>query len=165
MTDISILIHNFAIQLATLLFGISAGLVVGWFSAEELSLYQKQLGFLSLFLFAATFALPLLLIEKWIPFAVTGGSYAILALLQKQREWFFFIAPLVLFLATENKTAFFLCTVLVFAATGVMTLRILASFVKEKRLVFNKELFKTIFSAYWQFVVVTMIAYGVVYFV
>lgn len=162
MIDISPLIHNLAIQLASLFFGIIAGLVIGWLSAEEIPRYQKQLGFLSLFLFSATFAIPLLFIEKWIPLAVVGGTYALFAILQKEKERFFLLAPLVLFLTAEEKTVFFLSAVLVFAATSVMTLRILASFVKEKRLVFNKELAKTICTAYVQFVVVTVIIYAVV---
>ena len=136
--------------------------MIGWLSTEEIPRYQKQLGGFSLFLFSATFAVPLLFIEKWIPLAVVGIMYALLAILQKEKELFFLLAPLVLFLTSEEKTVFFLCAVLVFAATGVMTLRILASFVKDKKLVFSKELAKTICAAYVPFVVVSLIVYGVV---
>ncbi len=164
MVDIPTLFHNFAIQLFSLFFGIIAGLLVGWLAVEEIPKYQKQLGFVSLFLFAVTFAAPLLFVEKWIPLVVVGVTYAILAVIQKDKERFFLLSPLVLFLTTENKTGFFLISVLVFAATGVMTLRILALFVKDKKIGFGKELMKTLFDAYAQFIVVSLILYSAAYF-
>lgn len=162
MTHLFILFHNFAIQIFSLLLGIVTGLFVGWLATEEILLYQKQLHFLSLFLFAATFTIPLLFVEKWFVLVVVGGTYALLSIIQKEKERFFLLSPIALFLTTETKNIFFLCSILVFAATGVMTLRILSSFVKEKKLIFTLKLIKTLFSSFLPFIVVTMISYALV---
>ena len=169
MADTFLLMHNAIIQLSSLLFGIIVGLLVGWLAAEEIPLYQKQLGFLSLILFSATFTIPLFFIENWIPLAIVGVTYAILAALRREREWYFLTAPLVLFLSSQNSIAFFITVVIVFLATGMMTLRLLPEFVldtvHEKKLVFQKELFSSLVAAYAQFVVFTLIIYGIIWLI
>lgn len=157
MISLALVFQNFSTQLCSIFLGIVAGSFVGWTAAEELPLYQKQLRFIAQFLFFATFVIPLFFLEQMLPLLFIGITYATLTLLQNDREWYFFVAPLGVFLSSQNNHAFFVANVLVFLATGIMTILIITSFVKKKELLWKKEIFVSYLQNFGMFVLFSLV--------
>lgn len=154
------LIILFLFQLSFLTIGVFAGLLTSWLASEELQEYKKITGRLMMISFILTLLSPLFFVEKWIPVVFIAVSWGVIAFPQKNEEQIFFmLSPLTLFLATQNKDAFFVSSVCFFIAVGLTTMKACSSFVKENMLQLRKELFMEILRHKLWFIGISVLVY------
>ena len=115
----NLILQNFLLQMSSLLLGVLSGSFLSVLAREEISLYKKKIDVLtSLFPFIA-FLVPVLFFlyfsdfKKILPFVVLFLVYVFLFWRTKDQKddishGFLSISPLILFLASADKDAFFL---------------------------------------------------------
>lgn len=158
------LITNFLLQCSVLVLGVLAGLLTSWLASEELQKYKKITVSLILVSFVLTLLSPLFFVEKWVPVVFIALSWGVIAFPQKNQEQvFFMLVPLTLFLATENKDAFFVSSVFFFIAVGLTTVKACSSHVKENMLSLRKELFMEVLQHKLWFVGMSVLVYVLMY--
>jgi hypothetical protein len=153
---------NFVTQLIAPLIASIAAYCTSYLAAEELQQYQKQIETASRLLYVATFIAPILFIENLITPIFIAVSYGVIAFSQKnERQMFFMLAPLSLFIAAQNSTAFLITVCLFAVATFMTTTTLLTKYVKKKELKWDNEVLYDLFATFKVFTVLTVVLYSV----
>ena len=167
----NLILQNFLLQISSLLLGVLSGSFLSVLAQEEISLYKKKIDVLtSLFLFI-TFLVPVLFFlyfsdfKKILPFFVLFLVYVFLFWRTKDKKedifrGFLSISPLILFLASADKDAFFL-TLSFFSLTIILSI---LSFVPslEKMHFLKKCAFLA--QEFFGFLVMTLLVYSITSF-
>ena len=126
------LLEHFLIQIVVLVLGILAGIIVSWLAQEELVLYKDKVALTAKIVFVLTLLSPLFFVERWFVAAFIVLSYGVIAFPQKNEfQIFYLIAPLVLFLSTQDKEGFFVAGGLFLIATLLTTVLFFTDYVKH----------------------------------
>src|SRR3989344_2639146 len=164
----NLILQNFLLQMSSLLLGVLSGSFLSVLAREEISLYKKKIDVLtSLFPFIA-FLVPVLFFlyfsdfKKILPFVVLFLVYVFLFWSTKDQKddishGFLSISPLILFLASADKDAFFL-TLSFFSLTIILSI---LSFVPslEKMHFLKKCTFLA--QEFSGFIIMTVLVYGI----
>lgn len=155
------LLQNLLIQIAVLVLGILAGIVVSWLAQEELVLSKEKIFLFAKIVFVLTLLAPLFFVERWLIVAFVALSYGVIAFPQKNEvQIFYLIAPLTLFLSTQNKEGFFVTGGLFLIATVLTTLLFFSDFVKKKQIVWKKEMWMLLGKKYSGFLLLNGLVYS-----
>ncbi len=120
----NLIIINFLIQCSALIIGISIGSIIHWLAEEELETYKKMLEKGSIVLFLITFLSPLFFVDKLIFIIFIALSWGVVAFPQRnEKQVFYFLSPVTLFLSTQSNDGFFLTAVFFMITTVVLTIR------------------------------------------
>lgn len=155
----NLVLQHLLLQLSALFFGILGGAFIVWFCVEELSLYRKQIKNTYIIFTFLMLIVPVLYylsadLKVILPFLVLFSVYAALFFKSNKddlSQGFFYIAALVLFLASNELQLFFLTlSLFVFAVFCLVLLH-------EKTKMSTLHFFGEHFSG---FIVLTAATYG-----
>lgn len=167
----NLILQNFLLQISALFIGIFGGISVVTFAEEELSLYKKYFSSLFTGLSFATLFVPILFFlyfsdfKKIIPFLVLGCVYVAVFWKTKDSAYdlssgFLYIAPLTLFLASDDLQLFFLTLAFFLLTIMTFTVSSLSSFTKKN--FFGKCQFFT--QEFFAFFLMTVLLYSMTFF-